>query len=88
MAMGIPVLHGVRGESARIMKASNAGLLFTPGSSYELAANLARLADDAPLRVRLGERGVKAAAGYDRKNLANQMLNILEGVIRKPGMNY
>ena len=85
MAMGLPVLHGVRGESAQILEESNAGLLFAPGNCHELAANLSRMADDESLRTRLGASGIKAAVGYNRKILARQMLNILESVVSEPG---
>ncbi len=83
MAMGVPVLHGVNGESALILERSNAGLLFAPCDENELAAGIVRLADDKSLCEQLGANGLMAAANYDRKKLADQMLDIFQGVLKK-----
>src|SRR5690606_3047512 len=46
MAMGIPVLHGVRGESAAIVEREEAGLVFEPENARALAGRIRELADD------------------------------------------
>ena len=78
MAMGIPVLHGVAGESAEIVTAENVGLTFTPEDAGELVDGLLRLRDTAGLRERVAGNGPRAALRYDRRALAADMLAVLE----------
>jgi glycosyltransferase involved in cell wall biosynthesis len=77
MAMGIPVLHGVAGESADIVTRSQCGVLFEPENSGELAGRILELAADPARRRELSRRGRKAAARYDRSALAAEMLQTL-----------
>ncbi len=84
MAMGIPVLLGVEGESAGIVEAEGAGLTFEPESPRALGEGLVRLARDEELRKRLGENGRTAARKYDRSALAADMLAILNDVVAEP----
>lgn len=78
MAMGTPVLHGVEGESARILTEADAGLLFQPENAEALVAGLVRLRDDAELAARLRRNGPVAAQKYDRNALASDMLRLLQ----------
>jgi len=78
MAMGIPVLHGVRGESAEIVEGERAGLTFEPENAAELHDQLLKLADDREFAAELGRNGLAAASKYDRKHLASRMLQIIE----------
>lgn len=80
MAMGIPVLHGVEGESAQILHESGAGLTFQPENARALADMILRLKCDPDLARRLGEAGIAGARAYDRTRLAGRMLAILEDV--------
>jgi len=80
MGMGIPVLHGVEGESAAIVERERVGVVFEPENAEELCRQLRELADDAQLRERFRACGVMAAARYDRKTLAMRMLRLLEAV--------
>src|SRR5690606_7900679 len=70
MAMGIPVLHGVRGESAEIVEREGAGLTFEPENALELKVRLTGLADGGEQATELGRHGLAAAIKYDRKHLA------------------
>lgn len=81
MAMGIPVLHGVQGESAGIVKREDVGLTFEPQNANELLCNLRRLAEDHVTYQRLKANGPMAAKRYDRKELAINMLRVLEDVV-------
>jgi glycosyltransferase involved in cell wall biosynthesis len=81
MAMGLPVLHGVAGESARIVEKERAGLLFEPENTAELAEKVLLLTRDRSLRTSLGENGRSAAPHYDRKTRANEMLSVLTRVV-------
>src|SRR5690606_8562347 len=46
MAMGIPVLHGVAGESAEIVEREGVGLVFEPEDDAALAMLVLKLASD------------------------------------------
>ncbi len=78
MAMGIPVLHGVRGESADIVEREGAGLTFEPENACQLRDRLVELSRDRQLAGRLGANGVRAAGRYDRRHLAARMLGLIE----------
>lgn len=81
MGMGIPIVHGVEGESAKIVLDEGVGLTFEPENAGELVDKLAMLADDLGQRQRLATAGPRAAAHYDRQALAAAMLDIVNGVV-------
>ena len=66
MGMGIPVLHGVAGESAEIVLSDQVGIPFLPEDAGELLASLRRLQSDKDLYSRLRENCLCAAKKYDR----------------------
>jgi len=78
MAMGIPVLHGVAGESAEIVSREGVGLVFEPENVSQLCSELQRLRGSDSLRHEFHARGVLAARNYDRQKLAADMLHSLE----------
>jgi glycosyltransferase involved in cell wall biosynthesis len=80
MGMGIPVLHGVAGESAEIVQREGVGVLFEPENADELVTGLLRLEADRALWQACHERGLAAARTYDRSALAAVMLRIVESV--------
>ena len=82
MGMGIPVLHGVQGESAGIVEREGVGMVFEPENGEALVAGLRRLAGDREFYRGYKERGPIAARNYDRSVLAGEMLRVLEGVGR------
>lgn len=77
MGMGIPVLHGVQGESARIVEREGAGLTFEPENSQALIESILRLRDVPGLRTQLSEQALRASSLYDRAALAARMLGLL-----------
>lgn len=77
MGMGIPVLHGVAGESADIVEREGVGLVFEPENDVELCQKLVRLKEDGQLYDRLRERCLIAARSYDRGELARKMLDLV-----------
>lgn len=81
--MGLPVLHGVAGESARIVESEGVGIVFEPENAGQLVHELVRLQDDPALRERLRSAGLLAAGKYDRATLALCMLDSLRGVVEK-----
>ena len=80
MAMGLPVLHGVAGESARIVMREDCGVLFESEDEHALASLILTLAADPARRQRLAHNGQRAAIRYSRVTLASEMLRVLEGV--------
>jgi len=82
MGMAIPVLHGVEGESAGIVKREDVGLLFEPENPTALTESMRLLADDQSLVKRFKSNGPIAAQRYDREVLAHNMLNIMTCVAK------
>lgn len=82
MAMGIPILHGVAGESAEIVEREGVGLVFEPEDDEALARLVSELASKPELRSEMGRKGIEAAKRYDRAVLAADMLEILEHLCR------
>jgi glycosyltransferase involved in cell wall biosynthesis len=83
MGMAIPVLHGVAGESARIVEREGAGITFEPEDAAALASLLLQLRADPALRLRLSLQAHAAAALYDRQALADRMAAILNATMRR-----
>jgi glycosyltransferase involved in cell wall biosynthesis len=80
MGMGLPVLHGVEGESADIVRDEHAGIPFEPENVDELVAALRRLKDNPAELGQFKASCLKGAQNYDRTNLALKMMRILEDV--------
>jgi glycosyltransferase involved in cell wall biosynthesis len=78
MGMGLPVLHGVRGESADIVEEARIGLTFEPENSNQLCESILKLRDDASLRSEFKSNCTQEAGKYDRKVKACQMLKCIE----------
>lgn len=83
MGMGIPVLHGVAGESAGIVEREGVGIVFEPGNAAPLVAGLERFANDAAFADACRARCLAGAARYDRAALARRMLDILEAIAER-----
>lgn len=79
MACALPVVTTTVGAIPEAVEAGVTGLIVTPRSVPELAAALARLRDDAPLRARLGAAG--HARAVQRFGL-DPMLDRMEAVFR------
>ncbi len=80
MGMGLPVLHGVAGESAEIVEREGVGRVFEPENVGQLVDGLVALRNDPALRESLKQQGLQAALRYDRKNLGMEMLDVLEAL--------
>ncbi len=80
MGMGLPVLHGVAGESAEIVRREQVGLVVEPENPEALAAGIQAFDNDKEFTVRCRKSAVEAAKRYDRGALAASMLKILEKV--------
>ncbi len=78
MAMARPIILAVRGESAEIVAAAEAGIIVKPEFPLELVAAVRRLRDDPDLERRLGKNGRRAAEKeFCRRAAAMKMLGVL-----------
>lgn len=80
MGMGLPVLHGVEGESADIVQEAQAGIVFEPENASELVRQMKRLASTPSEYECYREKCLVAAKKYDRSALAIKMLEFLARV--------
>jgi glycosyltransferase involved in cell wall biosynthesis len=78
MGMGLPVLHGVEGESADIVREEGAGIPFEPENAGQLCDALVRLKSNPAELEQFRARCLKGAQNFDRTNLALRMMKILE----------
>ena len=77
MGMGIPVLHGVAGESAEIVLREGCGRVFAPENERELAELVCLLRDAPDLLSVYRQKALAAARKYDRQRQAKHMLALL-----------
>jgi len=76
MACGCPVASSTRGSLAEVL--GDAALSFDPESADDIAAAIARLAEDGALRERLIERGLERARGFTWEAAARRHLELYE----------
>ena len=81
MGMGIPVLHGVEGESAKIVQDSGAGLVFEPENARDLVKRLKEMASSDEYYRSCQANCATAAIKYDRKVLARNMLDAVKRLV-------
>ena len=82
MAMGVPILHGVAGESAKIIEENKVGILVEPENPIAIAERLIAIKDDRELLARLGQNALEAKVKYDRKKLAIEMLDVIASTVK------
>jgi colanic acid biosynthesis glycosyl transferase WcaI len=79
MASGLPVVLVAEGEAAEIVRATECGIVVTPGDVDGLADALQRLASSPDERLRLGAAGRAAALEqFDRRRLCDDFIQALE----------
>ena len=83
MGMGIPVLHGVAGESAELVAEHGVGLPFEPEDAAGLCGALVRLRDRPDELKAFRANCAPAALRFDRSFLAAEMLRVLVDVSRR-----
>ena len=80
-AMKKPIILGVEGSAAQIVREANAGICIEPENEGELVEAVKRLARDRDLAERLGRAGFESiAAVYDYDRLAEKYAEIIERV--------
>ena len=78
MAMEKPIILGVEGESADIVRAADSGYCIEPENAEELADRLLQLRESEDLRRRFGRNGrIHVRAHYDRLVLARRFEELL-----------
>lgn len=77
MGMGLPVLHGVAGESADIVRNDSVGIVFEPENAAQLIAGLMQMRCDQPAYKQYQKNCLEAAKKYDRSVLAQRMLGVI-----------
>ena len=79
MAVGVPLVHAVEGESADLVASAGAGICLPGGDPVLLADTLTRLLDAPEQRASMGAKGREAAhQQHNRENQALRMLEILQ----------
>ena len=78
MAMGIPVLHGVLGESAEIVKSNQVGFTFEPENEKQLYDKLVEIKGNSDVYLEFQKQAIRASKKYDRSVLAEQFLNLID----------
>jgi glycosyltransferase involved in cell wall biosynthesis len=84
MACGTPVLSSNTTAIPETVGAGNA-LLIDPASIDAIAEGLDRLAEDAPLRAQLRQRGIERAAAFSWRRVADTVAEVLR---QAAGRNY
>lgn len=78
MAMGKPILLGVRGEARAIVEQAEGGVAFAPEDAASLAEAIVAMARDPAAARRLGENGRQyVLANFDRQRMAETYLEAL-----------
>ncbi len=82
MAMRQPIILGVAGESADLLRESNAGITIEPENIEQLVEAITRLADSHALRQQLGDHGRHyVETHFNRSVLADRFEQLLRAVI-------
>jgi glycosyltransferase involved in cell wall biosynthesis len=84
MAMGIPLLHGVPGESTEIVVREKVGLVFNSGDHQSLCDAILYMKANRQLFDFYRGRCLEAALKYSRLRLAADLLSVLEMVVQVP----
>jgi len=83
MAMERPLVMGVQGESAEIVRQSKAGVFVESENEQQLVDEVIRLRDQPDEYQRLCQNGRDfVAENYSRDGLAQDMLDVLERVAK------
>lgn len=82
-AMGKPTLLGVEGQAQEIIEKYNAGICFVPEDENDFIEKVLLLKNDVNLYSNCVDGCEVLAKEYDRKKLADKMLNILRETVEE-----
>lgn len=77
MAMGIPVIHGVAGESAELVRNSQSGVIFESENAQQLAQCLLAVKVNSERYLNLKKNATQAAKIYNRNEIAERMRQVI-----------
>lgn len=81
MGMGLPVLHGVEGESAEMVKRFDMGLIFEPESKDDLVSKILLLVNNPEMLTNFQANSLNASKCFERKKLARKMVDEINLVL-------
>lgn len=81
MAMGVPLLHGVAGESADIVRTSRSGICFAAEQPEALLSAIRQISTDKDAYQQMKTSCLSSAQNYNRVYLADRMADCLQGVV-------
>ena len=81
MAMGVPLLHGVGGESADIVRTSRSGICFAAEQPEALLSAIRQISTDKDAYQQMKTSCLSSAQNYNRASLADRMADCLQGVV-------
>lgn len=88
LAMERPIVLGVEGESADLLRAAQAGLCIEPQDAGQLAARVLELSHDSALCRRFGRNGRRfVMEHFDRVVLARKLTSVVEMVCRRSALS-
>ncbi|MCB9641618.1 MAG: glycosyltransferase family 4 protein [Myxococcales bacterium] len=83
-SMERPILLGVEGFSAELIRDAQAGICIEPENAEELTAAVLKLADDPALCRQFGQNGRQyIQEHFDRKKLAETYLSLLQTLVKE-----
>jgi colanic acid biosynthesis glycosyl transferase WcaI len=84
MAMGVPMIFAVPGESSRIVMDSGSGVCIPPGDPQSMADAVMRLRNRRETLVQMRQRGRLAVEQhYSRKVKAEEVVRSLEAAVQR-----
>lgn len=84
-----PIILGVQGESAAVLREARAGIAIPPEDASALAAAIIQLAENRAQGAAMGKAGrAFVTSRYNRDVLADQMLEVLNQVARGEGAGH
>lgn len=88
MALGVPSVHAVEGESAEIVETAGAGVCVPSGDAQAIADAVRRLSQDPDTLRQMAEAGQRVAqTQYDRRALAAKITEVLEPITEAGNMH-
>ena len=81
MAMGVPLLHGVAGESADIVRTSRSGICFAAEQPEALLSAIRQVSTDKDAYQQMKTSCLSSAQNYNRASLADRMADCLQEVV-------
>lgn len=82
-AMRVPIMLGVDGEARSLVEHYGAGLFYEPENKDDFLSKLNRMLIDRVLYAACQQGCDSLARDFDRKRLAQDMLEVVEGVVKK-----